>query len=35
MKEEIIKAEYQVGNDTIEVIVSVENGVYSAEVIKK
>ena len=34
MKEEILKAEYQVGNDTIEVIVYVDDGVYSAEVKK-
>ena len=35
MKQDIIKAEYKVGNDTIEVVVYVENGVYSAEVTKK
>ena len=35
MKQDIIKAEFKVGEDTIEVVVYVEDGVYSAKVIKK
>ena len=35
MREEIIKQEFKIGEDDIEVVVYVEDGIYSAEVIKK